>query len=86
MPRKFNTYLQSSNGPAIASFVVTPSDTTDLPDAIRAVTIGGAGTLAWRGPDGETNHTAALPVGTYTISADRILANGTTATAITGWV
>ena len=86
MPRKFNAYLQSSNAPAIASFVVTPSDSVDLPDAIRAVTISGAGTLAWRGPDGVTNHTAALPAGTYTISADRILATGTTATGITGWV
>ena len=86
MPRKFNSYLQSSGSPAIGSHPVTPADDADLPDAIRAVTIGGAGTLAWRGSDGQIYQTAELPVGTYPLSADRILAAGTTATDITGWV
>ncbi|WP_323717503.1 spike base protein, RCAP_Rcc01079 family [Paracoccus aminovorans] len=64
----------------------TPSDNADLPDAIRAVTVGGAGTLAWRGPGGGINQTSVLPAGTYAINADRILATGTTATDLTGWV
>lgn len=63
-----------------------PSDDADLPEAIRAVTIGTAGTLAWRGTDGASYVTATLPPGTYALGADRILATGTTAADITGWV
>ncbi|MDF3606139.1 hypothetical protein PE067_08360 [Paracoccus sp. DMF-8] len=83
---RFAAHLMGVNGPAIGSFVVTPSDSADLPEVVRAVTIGGGGSLAWRGRDGADYVTAALPAGTYPVSAVRILATGTTATLITGWV
>lgn len=82
----FNSYLLGSGAPAVASFEVTPSDATTFPRAVRAVTINAGGTLAWRGDDGQVNQTGPLPAGTYPLSADRILATGTTATGITGWV
>ena len=82
---RFSAYSMGANAPAIGSYAVTPSDTADLPEPIRAVTINGAGTLSWRGLDGQTYQTASLPAGTYAISADRIMATGTTATEITGW-
>ena len=74
------------SGPALGSSVITPSNTTDLPVDIRAITIGTAGTLAWIGANGGTYATASLPAGTYPLHARRILANGTTAAQLTGWV
>ncbi|MFC3569209.1 spike base protein, RCAP_Rcc01079 family [Paracoccus simplex] len=83
---RFSPYSLGANASAIGSYAITPSDGDDLPEVIRAVTLGASGTLAWRGLDGQTYETAALPAGTYAVSADRILATGTTATDITGWV
>ena len=85
-PNRYSTYMHGANAPALGSFVVTPSDTVDLREVIRAVTIGTAGTIAWIGADGETNATSELPAGTHTMQAARILASGTSATQITAWV
>lgn len=82
----YSPYTHGANAPALASFPVAPSDADDLPTMIRAVTIGGAGTIAWVSQSGVASVTAALPAGTYAIRAARILATGTTATDITGWV
>ena len=76
-----------ATAPAQGSFSITPNDGADLALAIRMLTIGTlGGTVAWRGVDGVTQNTGPLPVGTYTLSAHRILATGTTATGLTGWV
>lgn len=82
---RFSAYMSGASAPAIGSHAVTPSDTVDLPEVIRAVTIGGSGTLAWRGVDGQDYQTAVLPAGTYAVAAIRIMATGTTATDITAW-
>lgn len=69
------------------SFAVTPNDAADLPVAIRALTIGTAsGTVAWLDKDGTPHATGPLPLGTYQMQAHRILAAGTTATGLTGWI
>lgn len=70
---------------AISAAVITPDDDDDLADRVRAVTIGGGGTLAYVNWSGETCQTALLPEGLYPLFARRILATGTTATDITGW-
>jgi hypothetical protein len=73
--------------PAIGAFAITPSDGADLALAIRQITIGTAGgILVWRGIDGVSQTTGPLPLGTYPIAAHRIMATGTTATGLTGWV
>lgn len=73
--------------PARGSFVVTPNDGADLPAAIRWLTIGTAsGTVSWMDRDGVTHNTGPLPLGTYALQAHRILATGTTATGLTGWI
>ncbi len=76
-----------ATAPAQGAFAITPNDSTDLTRAIRMLTIGTAGgTVAWQGVDGVTQTTGPLPVGTYVMSAHRILAAGTTATGLTGWI
>lgn len=75
------TSLDSATG----SIAITPSDTTDLPYAVREVIIGtAAGTIRWRNAWGQEWDTGPLPVGSYPIAAHRILAAGTTATGLTG--
>lgn len=82
---RFSQYAYSTTAPAMGSYPITPSDTVDLPEVIRAVTIGVSGTLAWRGVDGVDYQTATLPVGDRAIHAVRILSTGTTASEITDW-
>ncbi|MBD9528988.1 hypothetical protein [Paracoccus sp. PAR01] len=86
MPDRFSSYAHGGNQVAAASYAITPNDGADLTETVRAVTIGGAGTISWVGVDGVIYTTGALPVGTYAMRAARIRATGTTATAITGWV
>lgn len=76
----------SVTSPALGSIVVAPDDDTDLATGIRAITIGTAGTVAWISRYGSPHETAELPAGTYPLFATRILATGTTATQITGWI
>ena len=82
---RFSAYAPGINAPAIAAYAVTPSNTADLPEVIRQVTISGAGVIRYIGPCGGTFTTGVLPAGTYVMTASRILATGTTATGITGW-
>ena len=76
----------AASASALRSFPVTPHDTNELADHIRAITINVGGTLAWTSWDGTESTTAALPAGTYALLAKRIKSTGTTATGITGWV
>lgn len=88
MSDPFATHEPSDTSPGIGSYAVTPSDSEDLTQSIRAITIGGtAGTVSYiSSRDGQTYATASLPVGTYAVFASRIRSTGTTATDITGWV
>lgn len=71
---------------AVGSFAITPTDDTPLGTNIIAITISGAGTIAWKNWDGVEQETAALPAGTYLMEASEISATGTSATGITGWI
>lgn len=83
----FQPNLVVQTSPARGSIVITPNDGTDLSFAVRQVTIGTAGgTITWRDVTGQTWATGPLPVGTYPMSAHRVLATGTTATGLTGWL
>jgi hypothetical protein len=86
MSDPFASNAPGLTSPGIGAFAITPNNSTDLAQAIRAVTIGGdAGVIVydWQGT---TYTTGALPVGTYAMRATRIRATGTTATGLTGWV
>ena len=70
------------NGPARNAASVTPSDGTDLPDTARALYIGGAGDVAVITVGGQTE-TFTVPAGLLLpLCIERVLATGTTATAI----
>lgn len=83
----FKDMPRNISEPARGAFVVTPNDGADLPTAIRWLTIGTAGgTVSWVDRDGVVHTTGPLPLGTYPMQAHRILATGTTATGLTGWI
>ncbi len=87
MPDHFSASAPGITGPALSAFAVTPSDSTDLPVPVRAVTIGTAGGVVkyTHARTGALCTTGPLPVGQHSIWARRIWANGTTATGLTGW-
>lgn len=84
---RFVDTARTATAPAQGAMIVSPSNTVDLAEPIRALTIGTAGgTLSFVGRDGATYTTGPLPVGTYPLEAVRIRATGTTATGLTGWI
>ncbi len=86
MPSRFAKFHKGVTAPAVGALAVTPSDSQDLSEEIRAVTLGVGGTLRYFGGDGQTYVTGDLPAGTYPLFAMRICATGTTAQKITGWI
>jgi hypothetical protein len=71
---------------ATGAMAITPSDSVDLAQPVRAITIAEEGTLSFTGLNGHTYTTGTLPAGTYPVIAKRVRATGTTATGITGWI
>lgn len=86
MPDRFTNHSKGVTAPALGAIAVSPSDSADLPETLRAVTLGGAGTLSFVGTDGLVHQTGTLPAGTYPVFIRRLRATGTTATDITGWI
>lgn len=82
---RFASLLPGANAPALGSYAIQPSNTADLPEVVRAITIGLPGVIRWRGEDGQDYATAELPAGTYAMRAVRVLATGTAAGQITDW-
>lgn len=84
MRNDYASHMPSVNMPATGSFVVTPG--VAFPQTpIRQITIGVAGTLSWKDPQGVVQQTEELPPGSYPLMATSIEAAGTTATKLTGW-
>ncbi len=81
-------FSRTSTAPALYVFAITPNDSTDLPDHIRAVDLGAAGVIAYHDWDGVSRVTGILAAGQHMLPARRILATGTTVAAgnITGCV
>ncbi len=77
--------MQNVHASATSAFAVTPSDTDEQP-AYKSIYVGGGGdiTLSWDG--GKTNVLfTALPSGAVlNATSARIMATGTTATAMVG--
>ncbi|MFD2173329.1 spike base protein, RCAP_Rcc01079 family [Rhodobacter lacus] len=87
MTDQFAHLTPGLDSPSMGGNAITPSDSTDLPAPVRAVTIGtAAGVIKYvHARTGATCTTGPLPVGQHSIWARRILATGTTATGLTGW-
>ena len=83
MPDAFVTYQSGLESPAAHAAAVSPSDSTDLTNAARALWIGGTGDVVLDTVGGETSITfKAVPVGWLQVRSQRVRSTGTTATNI----
>ena len=80
----FKTHAVVMESPVSHAFAVAPSDTGDLPQVTRALHVGGAGNLRAVMADGTTVTFTALSAGWHPVRVRRVLATGTTVTAIIG--
>ena len=85
MPDRFQYSSPSLNGPAAHAFAVTPNDSSDLAETTRALYIGTSGSVAAVMASGSTVTFGSVQSGTtLPVRVTRILATGTTASAIVG--
>lgn len=77
--------MSAKSDPSPEFFAVTPSDTVNFSRVTRGVYVGGEGNVSAVPLVGDAVTFTAVPAGTILpISASRINATGTTATAIVG--
>lgn len=84
----FSAHSAGVTAPALGSVAIVPDDDADLATVVRSITIGGLpGTIRYvSARDGQICETNSLPLGQHPIWAVRVLATGTTATDLTGWI
>ena len=87
MTDEFRNHTPGLDAPSLGGNAITPSDSTDLPAPVRAVTIGTLpGTVRYtHARTGAICTTGPLPIGQHSIWAKRVWATGTTAAGLTGW-
>ena len=78
----FDAYSRGLESPLSSATEITPDDVNDLSHVSRAVFVGGGGDLQVTMQDGQTVTFGALAPGWHPIRVRRILATGTTASAI----
>lgn len=78
----FDTYSGGLESPLAAAEQVTPGDSADLPKVTRALFVGVGGDLRVKMAGGQTVTFGGLGPGWHPIRVTRVLATGTTATAI----
>lgn len=87
MVDRFANTQASLSGPASSGFSITPNDTTDLTETVRALYVGGGGNLSVTMLSGEVLTLANVFAGSILpLRAVRVRATGTTATDIVGLV
>lgn len=84
MKRPFKSWQRAPSSPLTDAFEVSPSDSTDLTAATRAVYVGVPGDLRVTMLSGDVVTFTALPAGWHPIRVVRIWQTGTTAAGICG--
>jgi len=85
MTDSFKNFARSLTSPPENAAAIVPSDGADLAELTRALYVGGGGDVALRMAGGELVTLANLPAGTLIpLRVARVLASGTTATALVG--
>jgi len=79
MPDPFDTDYVNLTSPAVAHYLITPSDTSDLPVRPRAVYVNTAGTAVLQDNDGEAVSYDLAAGMVLSLRPVRVLATGTTA-------
>jgi hypothetical protein len=81
----FRRHETSLTSPAERAEAIHPSDSADLPQATRAIYVGGTGDLRVRMISGDTVTLFNVQAGmSYPLRLRQVLATGTTATGLVG--
>ena len=84
-PNKYATLgNENPETPAHGAYAIAPSDTTDLPQAIKSIYVGVSGDVKVTTAIGDVVTFKAHPVGYMLVKATRVWATGTTATNLLG--
>lgn len=86
MPDPFQSHQTGLSSPATQAVAITKSDDDDLANAVRAIYVGGAGNVALI-PVGQDDSVVfqGVQAGTWLpVRTKKVLATGTTATALVG--
>jgi hypothetical protein len=85
MTDRFSTFAASVDAPASHAFAITPSNGTDLSDVTRGLYCGIGGDIAVVMLSGQTVTFSQAPGGAILpLRVSRVLATGTTASALVG--
>ena len=84
MQDNFSNHASGLDSPATGAFLITPDDVSDLAIRPRSLYVGGIGNIAIR--MGGVDITYLNVSGILPVRPERVLATGTTATNIVGWV
>lgn len=84
MTDRFASYTPGLEAPAQDVFEVTPNDTTDLPQATRAINVSLSGAVRLTSVSGTTATVFVAAGVAFPVRAQRIFATGTSATGIVG--
>jgi hypothetical protein len=79
MPDPFDTDYVNLTSPAVAHYVIAPSDASDLPVRPRAIYVNTAGTAVLQDNDGEAVSYDLAAGMVLSLRPVRVLATGTTA-------
>jgi hypothetical protein len=87
MPDSFAAFAAGLTTPLVKCFPIVPNDASDLPEVTRQIRVTGTGgNLAVVWPDGTQTIEPVAAGETFDWRLTRILATGTTATGIRGYV
>lgn len=85
MTDRFASNAAAANGPATHAFAITPDDTNDISEPPRGLYTGTGGTIALIALSGASVTFSEVPAGiVLPLRVIRVLATGTTATALVG--
>jgi len=82
MPDPFDTDYVNLTSPAVAHYLIIPSDISDLPVRPRAIYVNAAGTAVLQDNDGEAISYELAAGSVLSVRPTRVLATGTTAQLI----
>lgn len=82
MPDPFDTDYVNLTSPAVAHYLIAPSDTSDLPVRPRAIYVNTGGTAVLRDSDGAVVSYELAAGSVLSVRPTRVLATGTTAQLI----
>lgn len=83
---RFSAFSSGLDSPATEILEILPDDAAELPQAVRALNVAGAGTLRVETVAGSIGSVYLAAGGVFPLRVRRVFATGTDATGITGLI